>query len=185
VTSYEHWSLIVSFVSLTLSITGFGALLWQLLMLARSTRLDHARRRTQATMEYLSATMDRRSSLREQGIPEDRDSAELAGLIDRSVAGDAQATKLIVEYLTIFNFLGVAAQSDAFDPAVIDQAWGGLILAVHRNYRPWIDNQRERRGEPRLYEDLEWLAARMTPRQIAPAPVTAPVTVPSPHSPST
>jgi hypothetical protein len=164
--------------SLVLSLVGFGALLWQLWMIARSTRLDHARRRNQATMDYLSATMERRGNLRARGIPDDRDSVRLTALIDRSVAGDREATGLIAEYLTIFNFLGVATQSDAFDPAVIDQAWGGLIIAVHRNYRSWIDRQRETTGEPRLYEDLEWLAGRMTPRITPPGPAPLPLPVP-------
>ena len=114
--------------------------------------------------------MNRRGELRERGIPDDRDTASLAALIDRSLIGDAEATRIITEYLKIFNLLGVAVQADAFDSKVIDQAWGGTIVAVYQNYRPWIDNQRASRSEPRLYEDLELLASRMSPRRVAPIP---------------
>ncbi|GGO98437.1 hypothetical protein [Wenjunlia tyrosinilytica] len=71
-------------------------------------------------MEYLSATMDRRRALRDEGVPDDRDQAAVAALISRSAVGDGDAMRLVSGYLTIYNYLGVAAQSDAFGVAVID-----------------------------------------------------------------
>lgn len=165
VTSYERWSLAASFGTLLVSVVAFGALAWQLLMLARSTAQDHDRRRKQATMEYLTAIIDRRKQLYEEGIPDERNRAAVSALISRSLTGDASATKLITSYLTAFNYLGVGARTDAFDRAVIDQAWGGLIIAVRANYGPWLEAQRQNHSEPRLYEDLQWLADAMTPRQ--------------------
>ncbi|MGP3950292.1 DUF4760 domain-containing protein [Streptomyces sp. 7N604] len=167
-TSYERWSLLVSLGSFVVSVVAFGALAWQLRMLAQATRFDHDRRRTQATLEYLSATMDRRGDLRERGIPDDRDTAGVTALVNRGLAGEVEAIRLITEYLAIFNYLAVAAQADAFDPKIIDQARGGTVAAVQRNYRPWIDEQRERFGEPLLYKDLDWLAAQMTSRSAPP-----------------
>ncbi|WP_019888371.1 DUF4760 domain-containing protein [Streptomyces purpureus] len=174
-TTYERLSLIASFGALAVSVIAFGALAWQLLMLARATRLDHDRRRKQATMEYLSTTMDRRRELRNAGIPDDRDERAVEALVTRALGGDADAARLISSYLTIYNYLGVAAQSDAFDLSLIDRAWGGSIVALTEHYRPWITEQRARQGEPRLYEDLEWLGRSMTPRR----------TVPPQHTPRT
>ncbi|WP_433919092.1 DUF4760 domain-containing protein [Streptomyces canus] len=164
-TSYERWSLIASFSSLLVSVIAFGALAWQLLMLARGTSQDHDRRRKQATMEYLTANMERRKVLFDEGIPNERDHEAISALISLSLAGDEPTTKLITAYLTMFNFLAVGAQSDAFDPEVIDEAWGGLIIAVWNNYRPWAETQRQVHGEPRVWENLEWLAGQMTPRR--------------------
>lgn len=169
-TSYERLSLIASFGSLLVSVVAFGALAWQLLMLSRGTALDHDRRRKQATMDYLTNTMDRRSNLRDEGIPDERDETAISELIGLSLAGDRASTNLITAYLTTYNHLGVGAQSDAFDLGVVDQAWGGLITALWDNYKPWIETRRQERGEPRLYEDLEWLAGRVTPRRSAVAP---------------
>ncbi len=167
VTSYELWSLVGSFGSLTVSVIAFGALAWQLLLLSRSTAQDHDRRRKQATMEYLTANMDRRKELFDEGIPNERDHEAIAALISLSLSGDPQSTKLITTYLTTFNFLAVGAQTDAFDRRVIDEAWGGLVIAVWNSYQPWIEAKRQEYGEPRLWENLEWLAGRMAPRRSA------------------
>ncbi|MER6443227.1 MULTISPECIES: DUF4760 domain-containing protein [unclassified Streptomyces] len=164
-TSYERWSLIASFGSLLVSVVAFGAVAWQLLMLSRGTEQDHDRRRKQATMEYLTANMDRRKALFDEGIPHERDHGAIAALVGLSLSGDDRATKLVASYLTTFNFLAVGAQTDAFDRRVIDEAWGGLILSVWNNYRPWVEEQRRLHGEPRVWENLEWLAGRMTPRR--------------------
>ncbi|MFF0017714.1 DUF4760 domain-containing protein [Streptomyces sp. NPDC005374] len=169
-TSYEQWSLVVSFGSLVVSVVAFAALAWQLLMLSRSTGQDHDRRRKQATMEYLTANMERRKALFDEGIPHERDHEAIAALVSLSLADDERATKLITAYLTAFNFLAVGAQTDAFDREVIDEAWGGIVISVWNNYRPWIEEQRRRHGEPRVWENLEWLAGEMTPRRpIVPA----------------
>ena len=45
--------------------------------------------------------------------------------------------------------------------------WGGLIIAVWNNYRPWIEAKRQEHGEPRVWENLEWLAGQMVPRRSA------------------
>ncbi|MEV4333509.1 DUF4760 domain-containing protein [Streptomyces sp. NPDC049597] len=169
-TSYECWSLVASFGALLVSVVAFGAVLWQLVMLSRATTLDHDRRRKQATVEYLAATMDRRKELRDEGIPDERDPAAVSALIGRMDAGDRTATRLVYSYLTIYNHLGVGARSDAFDLRVIDQAWGGSVIAIWEGYRPWIERQRRARCEPRLYEDLEHLAALMTPRRVTAPP---------------
>ncbi|WP_393084021.1 DUF4760 domain-containing protein [Streptomyces sp. LN704] len=164
-TSYERWSLIASFGSLLVSVVAFGAVAWQLLMLSRGTAQDHDRRRKQATMEYLTANMDRRKALFDEGIPNERDHGAITTLVGLSLSGDDRATKLVASYLTTFNFLAVGAQTDAFDRHVIDEAWGGLVISVWNNYRPWVEEQRRRYGEPRVWENLEWLAGEMTPRR--------------------
>lgn len=165
-TLYERWALICSLASLVVSIVAFGALAWQLVMLAQATKLDHVRRRKQATVEYMSVTMDKLAQFGGFGVPDARDQAAIASLVERAVAGDGEAIRMITGYLTIFNYLGVAAHSDAFDLEIINQARGGTVIAVAENYRPWITFQREKTHEPRLYEDLEWLASRMTPRRV-------------------
>jgi hypothetical protein len=165
VTSYEWCSLIASFLSVLVGFVAFFALMGQLRLMSRSTDQDHDRRRKQATMEYLTANMDRRKAFFDEGIPHERDHEAVTALINLSRSGDEPTTKLITSYLTTFNFLAVGAQSDAFDRSVIDEAWGGLIIAVWENYRPWVEDQRRRHGEPRVWENLEWLAGTIPPRR--------------------
>jgi hypothetical protein len=167
-TAFEQWSLVAAFGSLGVGVVGFVALAWQLLMLARSTKQDHDRRRKQATMEFLADNMNQRKSLFDEGIPQERDHAAIEALISRSLSGDERATKLITSYLTTFNLLGAGTQSDAFDRQLIDDAWGGLIISVWNNYRPWAEAQRQEHSEPRLWRNLEWLADHMTPRRLLP-----------------
>ncbi|MFF7470162.1 DUF4760 domain-containing protein [Streptomyces sp. NPDC008092] len=167
-TVFERWSLVAAFGSLGVGVVGFVGLAWQLLMLARSTERDHERRRKQATMEFLADNMNQRKSLFDEGIPQERDQAAIAALISRSLSGDEQATKLVTSYLTTFNLLGAGTRLDAFDRQLIDEAWGGLIISVWDNYRPWAEAQRHEHSEPRLWRNLEWLAAHMTPRRLLP-----------------
>ena len=68
-TAFEQWSLVAAFGSLAVGVVGFVALAWQLLLLARSTKQDHDRRRKQATMEFLADNMNQRKSLFDEGIP--------------------------------------------------------------------------------------------------------------------
>jgi len=165
-TRFEGWSLVAAFGTVALSAVAGAAVVWQLVLLARTTKLDHVRSRRQATMEYLAETMDRLVTYHEQGVPDARDTANVAAFVQRAIGGDDAARKLIGGYLPVYAFLGVAAESDAFDVHLIDQAWGGTIRAVAAGYSSWIEYQRENTGEPRLYEDLERLAAAMTPRQV-------------------
>jgi hypothetical protein len=153
-----------SAVSLIVSIVAFVALACQLFMLAQATKLDHARRRKQSTVEYMSITVDKLTQFDETGVPDARDHAAVASLVERAKSGDNEAIKAITNYLTFFNYLGVAAYSDVFDLEVIDRARGGTILAIVANYHDWITFQREKINEPHLYEDLEWLSSRIKSR---------------------
>ncbi|MEU6777455.1 DUF4760 domain-containing protein [Streptomyces sp. NPDC046759] len=147
-----------------------GIVVCQLGMLYRNTKQDHARRRKQATMDYLTANMNLRKALFEDGMPLERDHRGISDRINRSLSGDDEETKRITAFLTTYNFLAVGAEVDAFDRDVIHKAWGGFIIAVWNNYRPWIEAQREEHGAPSMYENLEWLAAKITAlHSVAPA----------------
>lgn len=161
----ESLTVVAAYGSLAVSAGALIPLAWQVRQATRANELGHIRDRKQATMEYLSGTMDRLTVLRDRGVPDHRDQRRVQEFIDRAVGGDGEAENLIVSYLTIYNMLGVACENDVFDLYLVDQTWGGTIIAVYENYSEWIQHRRERNGEGRLYEDLERLAGNMTRRQ--------------------
>lgn len=162
---FQAWSLLAAYSSLTLSAIAFTALLWQLVLLSRSTRLDHDRRRRQATLEYLTATLDRRARYLETGIPEERDAEAISRMVQAALDGDGESHARISGYLHVYNMLAVGAEADIFDIEVVDQVMGGTIRAIATNYRPWMEYRREITGEARLFEDTMWLASQMQRRE--------------------
>lgn len=47
----------------------------------------------------------------------------------------------------------------------VDQLFGGITLLLWSRIKPWMHADRERKGNPRMYEWVEWLADRLTTRR--------------------
>jgi hypothetical protein len=166
-TTFERWSLIAGFAAIAVNVVAFVAVVWQLRLLAHQNRQaqeavvqDHDRRRKQSTIEFFNATHSQQLEFRKI-LPRSRDSAEIATLIKEAIDGDRQAENTITGYLNLFENFAAGARAGVFDLAVINQMAGGRIIAIQRNYRPWVDHVRKQLGEPHLHAELEWLAGRM------------------------
>jgi len=139
--AFENWSLLVAWVTAGTNVVVFGALIWQLRILrsqisqaTHTTELDHDRRRKQATIEFYATTLAQLRHLREL-LPHDRDALRVGVKIEQALDGDEAASKTIAAYLTLHNLIAISVRSDVFDLTIIDQTFGGRLLALEQSYQ--------------------------------------------------
>jgi hypothetical protein len=160
-TSFERASLVAAFAGVLVALVAFVVelrlLRRQVAQATKSTKLDHERRRMQATIEFYETTLNKRAELRAY-LPYDRDAPAVAALIARVLHEDDQAGKAITEYLSLFELLAAGVRTGVFDHDVIKRIAGGRIVAITANYRPWIEARRKLYRNPALYQEIEWLA---------------------------
>jgi hypothetical protein len=173
VTRYELLSAASSIGALVIGLATLVALLWQLRLLvkqvalaANATRLDHERRRRQATLDFYATTLAKRSELRAV-LPYDRNVAGVHALLARAVDEEDEAGNAITGYLSLFESLGAGVRDDVYSFPVVEAVAGGRVLAIVENYRPWIEDRRRHFQNPRLYEHLEWLADQIARHRAA------------------
>ena len=147
-TQFEQWTLVSAFAGLLVNVILLLAAVWQLRALGKqvghastATNQDHERRRKQATIDFYASTLQKRSEFRTI-LPYDRDSASILNLLEQANSENNQLGKAITEYLNLFELLATGVRTDVFDFSVIERAAGGRIVAIARNYRPWIEQRR-------------------------------------------
>jgi len=165
-TSFERASLVAAFAGVFVALIAFvvelGLLRRQIAQATTSTKLDHARRRMQATIEFYETTLSKRAELRAY-LPYDRDAAAVAALLARASHEDDEPGKAITEYLGLFELLAAGVRTGVFDHGVIARIAGSRIRAIAANYGPWIEARRRLHGNPALYQEIEWLARSLEP----------------------
>ncbi|HEX6686722.1 MAG TPA: DUF4760 domain-containing protein [Candidatus Limnocylindrales bacterium] len=166
-TMFERWSLVGVFAAIAVNIIAFLAVIWQLRLLAHQNRQsqqaivqDHDRRRKQATLEFFATTHDRQIEFRKI-LPNSWSSEEIVALIQKAVNGDTDTEKLIAGYLNLYEHFAAGVRAGIFDLEVTNQMAGGRIVAMQRNYQPWIEYRRRLHGVADLYCELEWLGGRL------------------------
>jgi hypothetical protein len=157
--------LLAGLTGLLALVTGVSAaFLWAQLRAARhDAQAIELRERRQATMQFFADTLDIRRTM-PLDLPEDRDQAGIARLIQR-VQGDSEDHRersLLNEYLAWWELTASSIHDEVqvFDPRLLELFANGRLIAVWRNYEPFIQAERQRYGEPGLYEELEHLAKR-------------------------
>jgi hypothetical protein len=158
--------LLAGLTGLLALVTGISAaFLWaQLRAARRDAQAIEMRERRQATMQFFADTLDIRRTIALE-LPEDRDQAGITRLIQRvqSESDDAQRERaLLNEYLAWWELTAssIHEQVQVFDPSLLELFASGRLVAVWMNYQPFIQAERQRYGDPGLYEELEHLAMR-------------------------
>jgi hypothetical protein len=165
-TNFERLSLLATFLGILVNVVLFSVLVQQLRVLghqvndaSRGTRMDHERRRKQATVEFYTSMITNRPAVTSV-LPYDRDAAAIAEFIERAKV-DSDLTTAIREHLSLHELLATGIRTDVFDFTVIWLAAGNRIIDIVENYGPWIEERRRILGQPALYLELEMLAKRM------------------------
>jgi len=165
-TIFERATFLVSLVGLFVSVVVFVVFVVQLRLLVRQLKqaskadaLDHDRRRQQATLEFVAQTLERRAAMR-ASLPNDRNGDAIRKMLRRVGKGDEEMGKLVSEYLSLYELLASGVRMGIFDFYVLERV-AGRILAMYKNYEPWVKQQRKQQQNPRLYEDLEWFVTRV------------------------
>ncbi|WP_018348489.1 DUF4760 domain-containing protein [Longispora albida] len=167
--TFEGLSVAAAFSAIVVNAVVAGAFLWlfrklghQVRESVRAGRAGHDRQRLQATIEFYASTLSIRAQLRAV-LPGGRD-AEAAALLVKE-EGDAELTRLVSEYLGQVELLAAGVRTDVFDLTLIERAAGTRLRSIADGYRPWIEHCREQSENPRLYEELLWLAGELERRR--------------------
>lgn len=160
-TVFEILSLVAAFASVLLNLILFPIFVLQLRELRNqvvqarhATERDHLRRQSQATIEFYRDTIEKRLALREH-LPDERDlPAVRAAMAAAAAAPEGPDEYAIKEYLSFLELLATGVNTEVMDVQIMDRIAGSRIAAAARNYRPWIDERRERLADPRMYEEL-------------------------------
>jgi hypothetical protein len=125
------------------------------------TAAEDARRRSQATIDFYMATIDKVIRWRED-LPNDWDSAAIERLITEAYeTNDDRRQRQIAVYLGFFETLAVAVRHGVYDLNVIDDIAGSRLLNISSNYETFFKRRRIQVGAQTAYENLVWLGKEL------------------------
>jgi len=163
---------IVGIGGLIINAVAFGALLSQVYLLRKQIRtadeafgIEQVRSRKQSTLEFLAATVERRQKLSRE-LPVEIDHAASQRVLE-VWDHDEDARRPVYEFLDFYEMLATGVNSGIFDLEVVDRASGSRIIRIHESYGELIEKLRAEQERPRMYEELQGLAATIGSMRIA------------------
>jgi hypothetical protein len=172
-TSFENWSLVAGFVSIAVNAALF-VLVWQQLQALReqikqasdATQMDHVQRRREATLDYVTDTLDRFKDLRKRGFPLLKRADVEAFLAGPPPEGET-IVDMVSEYLLDYEVLATGVNLGLLDLEVVVTLRGSRVVRTWEFYKPWIIEEREggkdRKGSktPGYFVELEEMARKI------------------------
>jgi hypothetical protein len=146
---YEFWTIIV---------LGVTALIFviQTSVAVRSFRLDHDRRKKEATIHYMNDIRPKYQLLNEQ-----LKKTLGSGVVDKKkIATIVKNDKLhneVKDILGLFEHLAVGANTSVFDVDLLNRMSGKYLINIHDRYLPYFESRRKDTNNPRLYEEFSEL----------------------------
>jgi len=163
-TPFERWTLGVSVVAVLFNAALFLGFGFQLRLLrdqirqaSEATERDHDQRRKGATLEFVTATLDRVGNMRRQGLPE-LNRAAVEPFTSNPADFSDQRNELTREYLNGYEAFATGVNLGLFDIAVVHALRGSTTIRSWALFEPWIQARRELVDDPALYTELERLA---------------------------
>ncbi|GAA1018414.1 hypothetical protein Aple_074220 [Acrocarpospora pleiomorpha] len=172
--TYEAGTLTVSVISLIVSASVMGLLIWQLRLLRRQvddarTSLDistsqaaseNLRVRQSETLKFVATTLPEQNNLLND-VPQHESDVRYTGFLESALVPDSDNFHKLRRLMSYYEMLSAAVNMDVFDYAIIDRTMGARVKRTHRMYKPWVKAERIRLNRVRLYEELEMLATRL------------------------
>lgn len=120
---------------------------------------EQQRGRRQSSLEFISATMERRAAL-QNAIPMGNDPEGVVRLLEQlsSESGTSDRRRDLNRFLSYYEAVGVGVNTGVFDIEIIDRAWGSVIIRTFAAYREYICERRSARRQPLLFSEFEELA---------------------------
>ena len=118
------------------------------------------RQRRKSSLDALLATTRYRESLKTLLPWNDRDRSAVDDYL-KAANGDHEQLAPLREYLNHLENIAVGVRQDVFDLETISLSEGGRIIDTVANYGPYIESVRRELGMPRVYSEIEYLAARL------------------------
>ena len=127
---------------------------------------EQERSRKQSSLEFMAATMERRS-LMQNTVPSGNDLAKVAEFLEvlQNEPPYSERRSELSRLLNYYEAVAVAVNSDVFDIGIIDRAWGSVIIRTFAGYGNYIYERREFLRQPQLYGELEQLAKSILDRR--------------------
>jgi len=147
----DHVTAIAAAITAVVAILGFGAVIWQV-------RLDHRRRRGQATLETWIATRERRLRLRTAVLDMDRSPHELSA--------ELETRRALNEWLSDVEAFSLGVNTGIFDFDITDRVAGSFFVRLWNWAGGWI-KERQTAASPTVYRELELLAKRIVEKRRA------------------
>lgn len=147
----------------------------QVSAMTAAARLDHERRRKQATIEYWSDHYELRSRLRQavanrfatQTLTEEQVATLAASRYKDNE--DAPIVEALVGYLDSFEYFAAGVNAGVFDLETANSLSGGSFIAAAERYAPWVRQQRVELQRKSLYLELETLALTLSTLRARPS----------------
>ncbi len=165
--TFEKWTLLTAVLAVVINAAifiGFGLQLrllrTQIEQASDATERDHAQRRGEATLDFVTATIDRLGDFRRRGLPELR-RADVEPFTDAPLVLHEERNELIRDYLNSMEALASGVNLGIYDVAVVSNLRGTVIVRTWELYRPWIEARRAFLSMPSLYCQLEELAGKV------------------------
>ncbi|WP_067839790.1 DUF4760 domain-containing protein [Nocardia lijiangensis] len=131
--------------------------------LVRETRRENRRQRQQATINYITSTIQRQHELYGE-IERDPSFPERAAIVN-----SAEFHQL-TSYFGYMEYLAAAVNMEVFDAKVVDRTIGGRLIRACEDFREWIEAERQRLANPAVYEELQALVDDLRRRRALRAP---------------
>jgi hypothetical protein len=138
--------------------------------LTRAVRQAHQRGQTQRrenTITVYLNTLDSRSQIKGDELPDDRDTEAICEFIETLLEAErdgrerepeiAKGRRALTQYLSFWEAVALGVRQDVFDFETLELQAASHVIALWANYEPWISAREEKYGKP-LYEHLQWLA---------------------------
>ena len=135
-----------------------AASLGGLLAIFLEVRLDHKRRRNQATIDTWVGTSEYRRTLRE-AVTKAIGSEPLDDFAIEYIEADQTTRDALRRLLGGLEHVALGVNTKVFDFKVLDRLSGSFILRTFANSEPFIKNLRS--TQPTAYSELEVLAKRI------------------------
>ncbi|WP_331761011.1 DUF4760 domain-containing protein (plasmid) [Nocardia sp. NBC_01377] len=122
---------------------------------------EHARLRRKATVDFFMEGVEYRNRWRTIA-PNDWNEEVTARFIQQSF--DDSNGAALRELATFFGYLetmAVGTAAGVYDLGTIDALAGDWVVAIAKNYKPYLERVRITSGAPALYVEFEWLARRL------------------------
>ncbi|GEM_PF-6991990 len=158
--SNDRLSLVISVTINVVALVFLGAQLYLLREQVRQAKdayiSEQRRARKQSTLDFISATLERRLRF-QQEIPSVKDPEATLNFI-RLAKTDEAAAKSILGFLNYYEYIAAGVNAGILDIDVIDSTMGTTVMRCQEGYVDFVAEVRERDSHPTLYEELDALA---------------------------
>ena len=138
-------------LAVALSALMLGAIFIQLVLMYRTFKADHDRRKKQSTLEF-------GSQLRRFIQPQKKQILKKYGnnIINIDEL-DEEYINLIREYLEVVEDLSVGVNTEIYDLDIVNRMYGNFLINMYEKCAPYIKKRRIEEGLNSLYEEYERL----------------------------